>query len=210
MTEQQAVELAKEFKETNSSKAFDELWKATVNMVEPYKYYDPTGARTTDDFLQVTRIGLFQALNTFKEGAGSTLLSWARMRMHQLIVKELRTMRRNNYLGYKISLDTTIFDTENNNSTVEQMIYEQLVAADSYDAASMAWSEELYWTIIADVDQRVSFNRHISKCFGLRLVFPNISRDTISKMLKVGRPAVSQYFDTIRKCISLSAEKYAF
>lgn len=209
MTNQEAGKLAKQFLETGSSTAFEKLWSSTVNMIQLYKYYDPTGARTSDDFLQLTRIGLYQALNTFIEGKGSTILTWIRMRMEQMCIKEVRKITRKGF-ETKISLDVNILlDRSNNRSTVEQLIYQELICSESYQQASVEWSEELYWQIITDVSDRIGYNYQILRCFNLKLAFPNISRDTISKMLKISRPTISHYFTRIRKCISLATAQYA-
>ena len=94
MTNKEAVILVKEYKRTGSTNVFDELWSSTVMMVNPYKYFDPSGARDEEDFEQITRIGLYQAINTWEEGKGSSILTWIRMRMNQALIKELRKMVR--------------------------------------------------------------------------------------------------------------------
>ena len=212
MTNERALQLADQFLKKNDSQAFEELWASTVNMVEPYKYFDPTGARDEEDFLQATRIGLWQALNSFREGKGSTILSWIRMRMTQLIIKELRAITRTTRLGHKISLDSSTHPVSQQGDSypsVERMIYQQLISSDSYQAATTEWSEELYWTIIADVEQRLKRNIRLVKVFRIKLAFPHITRDTIAKMLIISRPAISGYFETIRNCIGLATAKYA-
>ena len=93
MTNKEAVILVKTFQETGSCSVFDELWASTVMMVNPYKYFDPSGARDEEDFEQITRIGLYQAINTWEDGKGSSVLTWIRMRMHQALIKELRKIR---------------------------------------------------------------------------------------------------------------------
>ena len=50
MTNKEAKVLVLEFKETGSCSVFDELWSSTVMMVNPYKYFDPSGARDEEDF----------------------------------------------------------------------------------------------------------------------------------------------------------------
>ena len=45
MTNQQAQVLVKQFLKTGSCDVFDELWSSTVMMVNPYKYFDPSGLR---------------------------------------------------------------------------------------------------------------------------------------------------------------------
>jgi DNA-directed RNA polymerase specialized sigma subunit len=211
MTNEEAFKLAKEFQTTGNSKTFELLWSSTCNLAEPYKYFDPTGARDYEDFLQLTRIGLYQAIESYKPDKGSTFLSWARMRMTQLLIKELRGITRASRLGYKISLDTvTIGGEERDSSTIEHLIYKQLVASDSYQAASVEWSDDLYWKIIYDIEEKINHNRSISRVFWTKIAFPNISRESISTMLNLSKPTISQHFEIIRNCISRATDKYAF
>ncbi len=208
MTNKKATELANRFLETQDSQVFEELWSSTVNMVQPYKYFDPTGARTAEDFLQVTRIGLYEALQSFEVDRGSTLLTWIRMRMTQLLIREVRRINRNS-LGTKISLDQNVhLEGSEGHVTVEQMIYEELVGSELYQNACQEWSDDLYWRIIVAVSEKVSYNIPLAECFQLKLAFPNISRNTIAKILCISKPTISQYFSTIRRCISLAVERY--
>ena len=65
MTNNEVTKLMLEFKETGNSSAFVELWENTHNLVRPYTYFDPSGARDVEDFLQITRIALWQAINSY-------------------------------------------------------------------------------------------------------------------------------------------------
>ncbi len=205
MTNEEAITLVDEFKKTNSSFVFEELWASTVMMVNPYKYFDPSGARDEEDFEQVTRIGLYQAINSYKPDHGSTILTWIRMRMHQMLVKEVRKMVRESRLGHKISLDTAYQESENS-SPVEQLIYNQMKESENY---SPEFREELYWQIFADVEDKVSRNRQLAKVFYFKMAFPKATRSTISKMFGISRPCISTYFDTIRTCVTIATDKYA-
>lgn len=207
MTNKEALLLANEFKKTQSSQAFEKLWSGTVMMVDPYKYFDPTGARDSEDFLQMTRIGLWKAIESYQDGHGATILTWIRRRMTQLIIQELRKVVRTTRLGTKISLDTSIFAEDD--KEVEALIYKQLISSDSYQAASVEWSEDLYWEIINDVQERLKGQIRPTKIFLLKLAFPHITRRTMSLMTGMSRPALSQYYDKILTCIEIATEKYA-
>ncbi len=206
MTNQEALQMVKEFKETNDSSVFEELWSLTVGMVDPYKYYDPTGARTTDDFLQATRIGLLEAIGSYKEERGAQVLSWIKTRMTQLLIKELRQITRSSKLGHKISLDSPTFNPEDDR-TIEEIIYHELIKSTSYQSMEDRWSEDIYKQIIAAVQERIKSERRILKVFQLKIAFPNITRETISKMLNISRPAISQYFQRIERLIELTSKK---
>jgi len=205
MDNQRALELRQKFLETEQSKYFDELWQETVNMVNPHKYFDPSGARTKEDFLQVTRIGLYEALLSFKEGAGSTILTWIRMRMNQLLIKEVKRIDRNKFKDAVSFDNTSILDGPNR--TIEELIYSQLVDKNSYQHE---WSDDIYWKIIADVQQRLSYNIKIEETFKLKMIFPNIERKTICKLLGVSKPALSSYFEIIKNTFLEVIPKYAF
>jgi len=105
MNNQAAIELRRRFLDYSDSQAFEELWYSTVNMVQPQKYFDPYGARDEDDFCQITRIGMYEALLSFKENKGSTLLTWIRMRMEQVLIKEVRKIARYSYKVQDIDED---------------------------------------------------------------------------------------------------------
>lgn len=212
MTNQEALSMVKKYKETGESKVFEELWSLTVGMVDPYKYYDPTGARTTDDFLQATRIGLFEAINSYREERGAKVLSWIRTRMTQLLIKEIRQITKSSRLGHKISLDSSN-RKEPDERTIEEIIYSQLIQSNSYQPAQGEWSETIYKQIIAAVEDKIKGEKRVLKCFQLKITFPYITRETISKMLNISRPAISQYFQRIERLIELVSkpiyEQYA-
>ena len=133
MTNEEAIKLVDEFKETGSCYVFDELWASTVMMVNPYKYFDSSGARDEEDFEQLTRIGLWKAIETFDSERGSSILSWIRLRMQQALIKELRKMIRESKVGTKISLDSSIYIDNENSGTVEQLIYQSMNEAEAYN-----------------------------------------------------------------------------
>tara|TARA_B100001939_G_C16930039_1_gene613545 strand:- start:672 stop:1307 length:636 start_codon:yes stop_codon:yes gene_type:complete len=206
MTNQQAQVLVKQFLKTGSCDVFDELWSSTVMMVNPYKYFDPSGARDEEDFEQVTRIGLYQAIDTWEEGKGSSILTWIRMRMHQALIKEVRKMVRESRLGTKISLDQSIYLENDSKTSVEQLIYKSLNETEGYNRQ---FNEDLYWQIYADVEQKICRNRALAKVFYFKMAFPNATRETISKTFGLSKPCISTYFSTIKTCIDLAQKKYA-
>ena len=206
MTNKEAVILVKTFQETGSCSVFDELWSSTVMMVNPYKYFDPSGARDEEDFEQITRIGLYQAINTWEDGKGSSVLTWIRMRMHQALIKELRKITREGRLGHKISMDSSVFLEDDSKSDVEQLIYKSLSETGGYNRQ---FNEDLYWQIYADVEQKISKNRALAKVFYFKIAFPNATRETISKAFGLSKPCISTYFTTIKTCIDLAQKKYA-
>lgn len=206
MTNQEAVVLVKKFKDTSSSIAFDELWTSTVMMVNPYKYFDPSGARDEEDFEQITRIGLYQAINTWEEDKGSSILTWIRMRMQQALIKELRKMVRESRLGQKISLDQSVYLEDDSKSSVEQLIYTSLNESVCYNRQ---FNEDLYWQIYFDVEEKVSRNRALARVFYFKIAFPNATREIIAKAFGLSKPCISTYFTTIKTCIELAKNKYA-
>ena len=206
MTNEEAIKLVDEFKETGSCYVFDELWASTVMMVNPYKYFDSSGARDEEDFEQLTRIGLWKAIETFDSERGSSILSCISLRMQQALIKELRKMIRESKVGTKISLDSSIYIDNENSGTVEQLIYQSMDEAEAYNRD---FNEDLYWKIYAEVEAKVSRNRSLARVFYFKMAFPNASRELISKTFGLSRPCLSTYFNTIKTCIDIASKQYA-
>ena len=206
MTNEEAIKLVDEFKETGSSYVFDELWASTVMMVNPYKYFDPSGTRDEEDFEQITRIGLWKAIETFDAERGAKVLSWIRTKMQQALIKELRKMLRENKIGTKISLDDSIYIDNDSNGTVEQLIYQSMKDSASY---TRNFDEDLYWKIYAEVEAKISRNRSLARVFYFKMAFPQASRETISQVFGLSRPCLSTYFNTIKTCIDIASRQYA-
>jgi hypothetical protein len=200
-----AIQLVEEFKRTQSSRSFEALWHGLNRLVSTHKYFDPTGARTVDDFNSAARIGLYEAINSFDAEGGSTFISWARMRMHQHLIKEVRKISRDQS-GNRVSFNQP-FGDDPKALPVEEMIFAQLSAQGFYEEDT--FEHKLYWLIIFDVESRIKYNRKVLKCLHLKLAFPDISRDTLAKMLRVTKPAISTYFETIRECIIAASKKYS-
>ena len=206
MTNEEAIKLVDEFKETGDSYVFDELWASTVMMVNPYKYFDPSGTRDEEDFEQITRIGLWKAIETFEVDRGAKVLSWIRTKMHQALVKELRKMIRESRVGTKISLDSSIYIDNDSNGTVEQLIYESMNESEAF---KRDFDEDLYWKIYAEVEAKVARNRSLARVFYFKMAFPDASRELISKTFGLSRPCLSTYFNTIKTCIDIASKQYA-
>ena len=230
MNNQAATQLARRFLDHQDSQAFEELWDSTVNMVQPQKYFDPYGARDEEDFLQITRIGLYQALLSYEVGKGSTLLTWIRMRMEQVLTKEVRKIVRYNKKAQLT--DEELLDPEDSNLmisqshfqqklsfenesygdtilSVENLIYSELKQYGYYPDATEAWSEELYAQIVAVVYEQVAYNIPLAKCYSLKIAFPQISRHSIATIVGVSKPAVSHYYQLIREYITLAADRFS-
>ena len=126
----------------------------------------------------------------------------------QALTKEIRIINKRG-LGTKISLDTSIF-LEDKNSTVEEMIYNQLVSQDSYQymTTDSTESRELLNEMLAEVGSRLYYHIRISRFFGLIVAFPNISRVTLSKLLNVEITILSNYYFVVRGCIKQVAKEY--
>ena len=132
--------------------------------------------------------------------------------MTQLLIKELRQITKSSRLGIKVSLDEPMRgnDSGEDSRSIEELIYSQLIHTSSYQNVTCEFSEDLYKKIIADVQEKIKAERRVLKCFQLKIAFPDIERATISKMLNISRPAISQYFERIDRLIELATKKYAF
>ena len=176
-------------------------------MVHPQTYFDPTGARTPEDFLQLTRIGLADALNSFDGTKGATLLSWIRTKMEQILIKEVRKM---NKVGFtrKISLDSSLYPN-GDLMEVENLIYEQLFSSSQFNEHDFNWSDETYWQVIHKTRELLQGNRQVLRVFNTKMAFPMLTRSTLSELLNTSKSTLSQYFKQIRSCIKKASDLIA-
>lgn len=201
LNEQEAQELAEKSRR-GDSQAFERLWEGTHRMVDIARYYDPTGSRGREDFLQITKLATWKAVNSFKAGKGSSIKSWIRMTMEQMLYKEIKKIKRETPQTFT-DMDAPFPD---GNGTMEQIIYERLAAAGSYQPIK-DFDDELYQAIIEGVRKRIRVNRSLLRCFDLKLENPTMERKEMSQLLGVSRPALSHYMDRIRTNINIVAQK---
>ena len=195
--------LVEEYSKTGSSAAFNKIYDQVKGMVKPHRYVDITGARTIDDFHAVARIGLYKALDSWDPEAGSTFLTWARMKMSQALIREMKAMNYQNNKTF-ISLNWTP-DYVEGNSTVEDMIYASLKELGLYDRMDNDFDDDLYWQIVAKTEDLLKHNRRLLKTFQFKIAFPDASRELISKTLNIAKPTVSNYYEIIRQSIIKTA-----
>ena len=195
--------LVEEYSKTRSSAAFNKIYDQVKGMVKPHRYVDITGARTIDDFHAVARIGLYKALDSWDPEAGSTFLTWARMKMSQALIREMKAMNYQNNKTF-ISLNWTP-DYVEGNSTVEDMIYASLKELGLYDRMDNDFDDDLYWQIVAKTEDLLKHNRRLLKTFQFKIAFPDASRELISKTLNIAKPTVSNYYEIIRQSIIKTA-----
>lgn len=200
MTNTECLELVLEYQRTKDSELFEYIWENTHRMVNIKKYYDPSGALDSEDFIQFARIGLWKALEKYKVEARAKPLSWISTLMEQNIIREVKRLSR---ALVTTSLDSAPRVVDGETRTVEEMIYKAIQL--EYQDASQQWNEEVYNAIINRVYRRISDNLKVAKCFQLKLAFPQMSRDLICKILKISRPAVGQYFKQIRTVVEIEA-----
>jgi len=172
-------------------------------MVKPYTYFDPSGARDINDFLQITRIGLWQALNSYNEEGRSSLLTWIRMRMNQLLIKEIKRMvREPSYT--KVSIDE-VSERESDRRTIEEKFYEKFANRPFTEV-----DEEIYYTIIQRVEENLGVNRMVVKVFQLKMVFPGMKRNTLADLVGTTKVTIGKYFQIIRDEIERVSKIYVY
>jgi len=110
---------------TETVSTFETNWELYKNMA--YKLYLSFNVDSShrEDLIQSSRIGLYKAMNTFKDGAGSTFTSWVwtymrkemieyinqNIRIVRIPVNEIRNKERQNQpTDYINSLDDTYLD----------------------------------------------------------------------------------------------------
>jgi len=208
MDDKQARHLISEFNSGNH-KAFEDLFKATVGMTGIQKYFDPTGIRTKEDFEQVARIGLHRAIDTWDSKAGSSFLSWAKTLMSQSLIREVKSIQRGSdvKMGNSISFNTKAdFDGEETQYSIEEVYYKEFLQSGLYEPE---FNEDLYLQICAEVEEKLSHNIRLKKVFELKIMFPDMSRKTISKITGYSKPSISSYFNTINQLIQEVSKKYS-
>jgi RNA polymerase sigma factor (sigma-70 family) len=110
-----------------TTKEFDINWNKYKNLA--YKLYlsYKVDSNHRDDLLQVARIGMVKGLETYKEGLGSTEITWVRLHMQKeqidYLNKNIRTIRLPQNVIYSkeetlpteivTSLDKPIYDDSN-------------------------------------------------------------------------------------------------
>lgn len=195
--EKHLIQLRNEFLTRGLSKPFEEIFEKTKGLLKLGKYYDPSGALDYSDFEQIARIGLNDALISWEPGAGSTLISWIRMKMSQNLIREIRRMPDNQSF---ISLDNSQVMDEN--WEIERVIFQELSNTGLYNSTSRLWDDELYWRIVKEVRSKLDYNLKIERAFLLKMAFPDMSREKTSQILGVTRCAVSNYFAIIKNLIA--------
>jgi len=208
MDEKSAQDLAHRY-HNGDSQAFDILFNKTVGMVKVNKYYDPTGARTKEDFIQATRIGLYKALGTWEKDKGSTLISWIRNQMTQYLIREIKSIQRSSHtkMGTPMSIDgPSTFDGEETKYTIEEVYYQEFLDSGIYQ---QEFDQDLYTKICVEVQERIKNRRRVNRVFELKMAFPEMTRSTISKITGYSKPSISIYFDIINKAIREVSKKYS-
>lgn len=169
-------------------------------MVNPSKYFDPTQARTREDFEQATRIALLSALRTYDPEGGSTIQTWIRMKMSQHLIKEVKKISRDMRLREgAIELNQTYDDGK------EMIGY---LAVDPIDGEEI--SVDTVQKVLIDVRAKLKYNILILQVFDLKMVWPNISRHLTHVILGVSKPTLSKYFAEIKKECLESFQKYNY
>lgn len=208
MDDKQAQHLVNEFLDGDSG-AFETLFKATVGMTGIRKYFDPTGIRTQEDFEQIARIGLNRAIDTWDSRGGSSFLSWAKTLMSQSLIKEVKTIQRtyDAKAGHCMSFDAKAdFNGEETRYSLEEVYYKEFLESGLYEPE---FDEDLFVKICAEVERKISHNVRLRKVFELKIAFPDMTRNTISKITGYSKPSISDYFNTINQTIQEVSKKYS-
>ncbi len=208
MEDKQAQHLVNEFLDGNNQ-AFESLFRATVGMTGIRKYFDPTGIRTREDFEQVAKIGLSRAIDTWDSKGGSSFLSWAKTLMTQSLIREVKTIQRTSdvKMGNPMPFDSKAdFNGEETRYSLEEVYYKEFLESGLYEPE---FNEELFIKICSEVEKKISHNIRLRKVFELKVTFPDMSRNTISKITGYSKPSISDYFNTINKTIQEVSRKYS-
>jgi len=174
---------------TETISTFETNWEQYKNMA--YKLYLSFNVDSShrEDLLQSSRIGLYKAMNTFKEGAGSTYTSWVwtymrkemieyinqNIRIVRIPVNELRNKERQfQPTDYINSLDDTYLDNS-----------EPLYSTIAYD------DEEYQETDITPLKKAISQLKPQWQTI-MNMVAEGYDGKQIGEHLNISRQAVSQ------------------
>jgi len=174
---------------TETISTFETNWEQYKNMA--YKLYLSFNVDSShrEDLLQSSRIGLYKAMNTFKEGAGSTYTSWVwtymrkemieyinqNIRIVRIPVNELRNKERQfQPTDYINSLDDTYLDNN-----------EPLYSTIAYD------DEEYEETDITPLKKAISQLKPQWQTI-MNMVAEGYDGKQIGEHLNISRQAVSQ------------------
>lgn len=187
--EEQYHQWIDEFKRGNSY-AFDKIWVKAKHLINFSKYYDPSGARSREDFEAIARakcfISLFGDGVVWEPNKGYTVISWIRNCMLRAILREVKTIKKE-VRCYSLDLlsedglhESTLKDTASQHDNLEDT--EQI---------------QLY---CYSIHAKLSANYKKAKnAYHLRLAFPNISVKTISGILKVSKAQCYLYLAIVKK-----------
>jgi len=208
MDDKQAQSLVNQYLD-GDNKAFEILFNKTVGMTGIRKFFDPTGIRTQEDFRQIAKMGLSRAIDTWDKKGGSSFLSWAKTLMKQSLIKEVKQIQRSSdtKLGNSIPFDNkSTFEGQETKYTLEEVYYQEFLESGLY---TPEFDEDLYMKICVEVESLISHNIRLKKVFELKMAFPDMTRNTISKITGYSKPSISDYFSTINKAIRDVSKKYS-
>jgi len=174
---------------TETVSTFETNWELYKNMA--YKLYLSFNVDSShrEDLIQSSRIGLYKAMNTFKDGAGSTFTSWVwtymrkemieyinqNIRIVRIPVNEIRNKERQNQpTDYINSLDDTYLDNS-----------EPLYSTIAYD------DEEYQETDITPLKKAISQLKPQWQTI-MNMVAEGYDGKQIGEHLNISRQAVSQ------------------
>ncbi|MFW9951005.1 MAG: hypothetical protein ACFFKA_12885 [Candidatus Thorarchaeota archaeon] len=169
LTNEELIAFINRYKIQQNEKEFLYYFEQIKKYLKLYKYKDPSGILTTQDFEIIALEGFWKAINKYDESRWDNAISWCFHIVKQQILRELKKTYKK---------EKTIL----NSHMMEDLEIESYELEDKEDVKI-----ETYKKYISDVQSLCSVleveSVKASKAFQLRLAFPSISRTSIAKIL---------------------------
>jgi hypothetical protein len=156
-----------------NEKEFESVFNKIKRFFKLQQYHDPSGVLTIEDIEVIAMIGFWKAINKYDEIKWDNAIGWCYYIVRQQILREIKGI----YKGNKNYINSYM----NPNLNIEQLgdnIVEEEAISTKIDVSIC---------YISDIQELCSryedINITASKVFQLKLAFPELSRNSIAKIL---------------------------
>jgi hypothetical protein len=170
-------------------------------------YYDPSHAREYCDFEQVALTGVWKAVNSYDSTKGSTVTSWILTIVNQRLSREVRLITREHTESgmHQHDIQSSIRPDDD----LDTIIFQQARDPDIFEGVKPGIDEDEFYQYINEVEEKLlRVNVKLAKLFIIKLIWPNIDRQSLATMLKVSRMSISKYFKIMRMVMESTYEAH--
>lgn len=170
-------------------------------------YYDPSHAREYCDFEQIAFTAVWEAVETFDKGKGSTITSWILTIVKQRLSREVRRITREHTEGDLHSHD--LISESKPDEEPDTLIYQQACNPDPFLGMKTFGGEDDFYAYVEEVEVHLArMNLKLAKVFVIKLVWPNIDRKSLASIMSVSRMSISKYFKLMRRVMESIYEQH--